>query len=136
MSRVTAGLVVGVALLAVGLASACSTEREEPALLVPGGEPARGVAAIRRHGCGGCHVIPGLPESRGRVGPSLAGFASRPYIAGALLNRPLELIEWIRSPRATHPETIMPGLGVTMAEARHRGPPVPAALEEDPRCPP
>jgi cytochrome c2 len=118
MSRVTAGRVVGGALLALGLASACSTEREDPAPLVPGGEPARGVAAIRRHGCGGCHVIPGLPESRGRVGPSLAGFASRPYIAGALPNHPLELIEWIRNPRATHPETIMPGLGVTMAEAR------------------
>ena len=31
-------------------------------------------------------MIPGVPESRGRVGPSLAGVAFRPYIAGALPN--------------------------------------------------
>jgi cytochrome c2 len=104
-------------LLAILLVGGCSPDEREPAA-VPGGDPALGVAAMRRHGCGGCHVIPGVPESRGRVGPSLAGFASRPYIAGALPNRPLELIQWIRHPQTVHPGTLMPGLGVTPAEAR------------------
>jgi cytochrome c1 len=52
------------------------------------------------------------------VGPSLHGFASRPYIAGTLPNRPLELIAWIRDPQSVHPDTIMPGLGVTATDAR------------------
>jgi hypothetical protein len=63
-------------------------------------------------------VIPGVAGARGRVGPSLAGFASRPYIAGALPNRPLELVAWIRDPQAVHPATIMPRLGVSAADAR------------------
>ena len=96
----------------------CSDAEPPVRPLVPDGDAARGIAAIRRHGCGGCHVIPGVAEARGRVGPSLAGFASRPYIAGALPNRPLDLIGWIRDPQAVHPGTIMPGLGVSPADAR------------------
>ncbi len=103
--------------LLAGLLLGCSDDERSRAP-VPDGDAARGIAAIRRHGCGGCHVIPGVAEARGRVGPSLAGFASRPYIAGALPNRPLDLIAWIRDPQAVHPGTIMPGLGVTPADAR------------------
>lgn len=107
-----------VALFAGLLATGCSESDRPPQFAVPDGDPLRGVAAIRRHGCGGCHVIPGVVEARGRVGPSLAGFASRPYIAGALPNRPLELIAWIRDPQAVHPGTLMPPLGVTATDAR------------------
>jgi cytochrome c2 len=96
----------------------CSEGERSSDSLVPAGDPELGIAAMRRHGCGGCHVIPGLAEARGRVGPSLAGFASRPYIAGALPNRPLDLIAWIRDPQAVHPDTLMPRLGVTAADAR------------------
>ena len=118
MSRVRPRGLPSVMILAALLSVGCSAEERETGALVPGGDPGLGVAAIRRHGCGGCHVIPGVPESRGRVGPSLAGFGSRPYIAGALPNRPLELIQWIRDPRTVHPGTLMPALGVTPAEAR------------------
>lgn len=117
MSRTNPRLLARVALLTGLLTAGCSGEGP-PESLALGGDPALGVAAIRRHGCGGCHVIPGVAEARGRVGPSLAGFASRPYIAGALPNRPLDLIGWIRDPQAVQPGTIMPGLGVTAAEAR------------------
>ena len=112
VGRRPAAVVVLAGLLAIG----CS--EGEPPLQVPDGDAVRGVAAIRRHGCGGCHVIPGVAEARGRVGPSLAGFAARPYIAGALPNRPLDLIGWIRDPQAVHPGTLMPGLGVSPADAR------------------
>jgi cytochrome c len=105
------------ALLAALVAISCSESDRLSHVRVPDGDAGRGVAALRRHGCGGCHVIPGVAEARGRVGPSLAGFASRPYIAGALPNRPLELIAWIRNPQAVHPDTLMPALGVTLADA-------------------
>jgi cytochrome c2 len=118
MSRMRPCAVLRAALIAALCAGACSADDPGTAPLVPDGDATLGVVALRRHGCGGCHVIPGLPESRGRVGPSLAGFASRPYIAGALPNRPLELIQWIRDPPTVHPGTIMPDLGVTQAEAR------------------
>jgi cytochrome c1 len=118
MSRPSPGLLARVALLAGLLAAGCSAGEGPRESLVPDGDPVLGVVAIRRHGCGGCHVIPGVAEARGRVGPSLAGFASRPYIAGALPNRPLDLIGWIRDPQVVHPGTLMPRLGVTLAEAR------------------
>jgi len=105
-------------LLAGALALGCSDSERLPHSAVPDGDARRGIAAMRRHGCGGCHVIPGVAEARGRVGPSLAGFASRPYIAGALPNRPLELVAWIRDPQAVHPGTIMPRLGVSATDAR------------------
>lgn len=117
-ARRRAMLLAALLTVVVGVVGGCSADEREAGSLVPGGNPALGVAAMRRHGCGGCHVIPGVPESRGRVGPSLVGFASRPYIAGALPNRPLELIQWIRDPRTVHPGTLMPSLGVTPAEAR------------------
>jgi cytochrome c len=89
-----------------------------PPSVVAGGDPARGVVALRAHGCGGCHVIPGLSEARGAVGPSLAGLATRPYIAGRLTNGPLNLMVWIQSPRAVDPGTVMPDLAVSRTEAR------------------
>jgi len=85
---------------------------------VSGGDPSRGTAALRRHGCGGCHRIPGLPEARGAVGPSLEGLAARSHIAGRLANRPLNLVHWIVDPRAVDPGTAMPDLGVSEADAR------------------
>lgn len=82
------------------------------------GDAERAIAAMERHGCGACHRIPGVPGARGVVGPSLAGFGRRPYIAGALRNDPANLERWIRDPQAIEPGTVMPTLGVTPAEAR------------------
>jgi cytochrome c1 len=52
------------------------------------------------------------------VGPSLEGIASRSYLAGRLPNEPLSLIRWIRHPREVDPETAMPELNVSDADAR------------------
>lgn len=38
----------------------------------------KGMAAITKYGCGGCHVVPGIAGAKGVVGPSLAGFANHP----------------------------------------------------------
>jgi putative membrane protein len=82
------------------------------------GDPARGRRAIAAYGCGACHVVPGVPGARGRVGPSLAGLADRPYVAGRLVNVTPSLVDWVRHPRRIDPQTIMPDLGVTETDAR------------------
>jgi cytochrome c len=105
-------------LAAIGGATLACDVSPAPGRVVPDGDPARGVVALRAHGCGGCHVIPGLPEARGAVGPSLAGLAMRTHIAGRLANVPLNLVTWIQSPRSVDPGTLMPNLGVSARQAR------------------
>jgi len=113
MTRVL--LLAGIVLLTAG----CADEpghASQPLLV--GGDATRGLNAIRRYGCGGCHVIPGVPEARGRAGPSLRGIAARPYLAGRMTNGAGNLMTWIRTPRAIDPGTLMPELGVSEADAR------------------
>jgi cytochrome c len=81
-------------------------------------DPGRGREAILRHGCGSCHVIPGVPSARGRVGPKLEDFRSQMYISGVLANTPENLTEWIRDPRGIDQRTAMPDLGISAEEAR------------------
>jgi cytochrome c oxidase assembly factor CtaG/cytochrome c2 len=116
-SNATGRLVLLAALVVLGL-SACEPGPPPVERKVVESEPERGRAAIRKYGCGGCHVIPGLPETRGRVGPSLVDLGHRPLLAGNLLNDPGNLAAWIRDPQAVDPGTFMPPLGVTEADAR------------------
>lgn len=85
---------------------------------VAGGVPQRGHAYVRHYGCGFCHVIPGVDDASGNVGPSLAGFARRRYIAGALSNTPNDLVLWLIDPKAVKPGTAMPALGMSELHAR------------------
>jgi putative membrane protein len=103
-------------LLAVMLVAGCGSEsgRRRPALE---GDPARGMAALQRHGCGACHRIPGVRGPHGSVGSPLDRFADRIYIAGALPNNETNLARWIRNPQAIEPGTAMPTLGVSEREA-------------------
>ena len=89
-----------------------------PTRVVRGGDAARGQQAIIRRGCGACHVIPGIPGARGRVGPQLTGFVRQRYVAGVLVNEPDNLVRWLRHPRQVDPLTAMPDLGLTPEEAR------------------
>jgi cytochrome c len=93
-------------------------EVEPPIWETSRSETAPGRQAIIRHGCGGCHVIPGIRHATGRVGPRLTGFRDQMYIAGVLPNTPENLAAWIRSPQQFSPGTAMPNLGVTDAEAQ------------------
>lgn len=68
--------------------------------------------------CGSCHVVPGVPAADGRIGPTLAGFGSRSYIAGEAPNGPATLPRFLQSPPAVVPNTTMPALGVSAADAR------------------
>jgi cytochrome c len=92
---------------------------EPPIWGVAGGEPERGKLAIQKYGCGACHVVPDVRGATGKVGPDLTDFRMRMYVAGVLPNSPQHLIAWIRDPQAIDPETAMPTLGVTEADAQH-----------------
>ena len=103
-------------LLALALLAACKDEAPAQFRVV-GGDPERGQALIASYGCAGCHAIPGIAPSVGTVGPPLAGFSRRGYIAGRLPNRPTMLTAWLRDPPAIDPATAMPNVGLSEAEA-------------------
>lgn len=90
----------------------------DPNWLVPAARPERGRAMIHAYGCGACHIIPGIREATGRVGPALAGMRDRVYIAGVLPNSPQNLILWIMDPKEVDPRTAMPDLNVGPEDAR------------------
>ncbi|HEX7929109.1 MAG TPA: c-type cytochrome [bacterium] len=71
---------------------------------------------IRSHGCPGCHVIPGIPEAQGHIGPTLEGVGSRPRIAsGSLKNSPENMRRWLTNPKSVR-VTMMPNPGLTEVE--------------------
>lgn len=90
----------------------------EPYRQVAGGNADRGKADIKSFGCGSCHMIPGIDNARGTVGPPLMYFGRRVYIAGEVPNTPALLMQWIQSPQSIEPKTVMPALGVDESEAR------------------
>lgn len=102
-------------------AAGCSAPGDSDAAIANalGGEPARGRVLARTYGCASCHLIPGVAGANGMVGPSLAGIASRGYIAGRLPNAPEHMRRWIEDPKGVDPLTAMPDVGVTPQDARH-----------------
>jgi cytochrome c2 len=84
-----------------------------------GGDPAEGRVAIVAYGCVACHTIPGVRGGDAKVGPPLAGIASRFYIGGVLPNAPGNMIRWVMDPQAIDDKTAMPNVGVTATDARH-----------------
>jgi cytochrome c2 len=78
----------------------------------------RGRELLVQYRCGSCHNIPGVPASRGVVGPPLDAWGRRSYIAGRMPNRPELLVRWIVAPHALVPGTMMPSMGVSAAEAQ------------------
>lgn len=105
------------ALSAAAALAACGRDAPEPRP-VPGGDAARGRQLVVSYGCGGCHVMPGVPGAQGRVGPPLEHFAERQYIAGRVPNEPEALVQWIVNPKTVDSLTVMPILGVTLEHAR------------------
>jgi cytochrome c1 len=83
-----------------------------------GGDAAQGRTAILSRHCGACHDIPGVVGAYGVVGPPLAAFGERTFVAGILPNTPSNLVRWLREPLAIEPLTAMPSLGLSEAEAR------------------
>ena len=124
--RNRAFLAIAVPLTAVALFAGgfyADTKYEEADLkaraeAMTGGNADRGLQAIGRYGCGGCHTLMGVPGAHGTVGPPLDGVGARAIIGGRLENRPDNLMLWIQHPQKVSPGTAMPELGVTPADSR------------------
>jgi cytochrome c1 len=83
-----------------------------------GADTHRGFLTIQRAGCGSCHLIPGVPNSDGLVGPPLDHFANRRIVAGLLPNTPDHLVRWLRFPQSVVPGNVMPDTGLSEEQAR------------------
>jgi cytochrome c len=68
--------------------------------------------------CNACHTVPGVSGANGRVGPPLAGIASRQIIAGHFANTPDNLANWIEHPQRMLPGDAMPEMGLSHEEAQ------------------
>jgi cytochrome c len=110
--------VAEIALIVFAIAACSSKSETFSARQVPGGHAKNGRNYMAAAGCGSCHMIPGVVNARGMVGPSLEHFAQRSFIAGEVPNTTDNLIKWIVNPPSIEPKTAMPVLGVTPTEAR------------------
>jgi len=118
MTPLRDGELAGLALLSLLLLGGCRHDSSDRRWQVAGGDPDRGSVAIERYGCGSCHLVPGLNLPGGAVGPPLAGFGRRTYVAGRLPNVPDSLVQWLMDPQRFEPGRAMPNLGVTEKDAR------------------
>lgn len=103
------------------IASGCNDRRDDlyaDANALTGGDPRRGMAAIRTHGCMSCHTIPGIEGTDSLVGPPLTSISQRTYLAGILRNTPENLVRWIHNPPAVDPQTAMPNMHMSEKDAR------------------
>jgi cytochrome c len=101
-------------LAALCLLTGCERRAER----VPGPDFERGRRLMAQYQCGSCHTVPAVFAAQGRVGPPLADFGRRSYIAGELPNTQAQLERWLQDPVAALPGTTMPDLGVSPADAR------------------
>lgn len=105
-------------ILVTGVVGCQEAAGRESRYAIVGGDADRGKAAIQMYGCGSCHIIPGVRDANGMVGPPLIMWSRRTYIAGEVPNTPEFLVRWIQMPQAIEPGTAMPNLGVTEGRAR------------------
>lgn len=105
-------------LLAAALLLAACGDSTAPARTIAGADPGRGLAVVQRVGCAACHEISGIDWPQGAAGPSLKGFGASPMIAGRFPNQPDVLIAWLIDAPSLAPETGMPPMPLTEAEAR------------------
>jgi mono/diheme cytochrome c family protein len=119
LSYVLAGLVVALALIGVAANFVKDRERRQAvAIALTAGDPTRAPEIFRRYGCGGCHLIPGVPGADGKVGGPLTDLRQRVYIGGVVNNTPENLVQWIVFPQRFSANSAMPATGISEAEAR------------------
>lgn len=82
------------------------------------GDPQRGAVLVNHYGCGNCHLIPGIAEATGNVGPPLLHVGTRTYLAGFINNSPENMSMWIQDPQKALPGNAMPRMAVTPPDAR------------------
>lgn len=117
MSARTVLLALASALLVIAVIG-CNAGRATTEYTVSSiGNPRHGKELIRGYGCGACHMIPGIHDAQGKVGPPLMYLGERTMIAGELPNTPENLVRWLRNPKDVEPKTAMPDLGLSEDQA-------------------
>jgi cytochrome c len=92
-------------------------DQRRAAIALTSGDPAAAPRLIIRHGCAGCHIIPGVPEAAGQIGPPLNNLARQAYVGGVVENTIENLVNWIVDPHSIDPLSAMPRTGISAAEA-------------------
>lgn len=101
------------------LSLACNRAERPAPPSAPVGDAARGRQLMGQYACNVCHIVPGTEGPQGRLGPSLAGVASRPAISNGLVrNTPENLRQFIQSPASLNPQSSMPPIGMPDPDAR------------------
>lgn len=118
MKGVLTPLLIIVLAMLFGSVACTGGKVTSPYTVETGGDAHRGAALITQYRCGACHLIPGIHDARGMVGPPLIYFGQRTFIAGEVPNSPANLVQWIRAPKSIEPGTAMPALGLSEQEAR------------------
>jgi cytochrome c1 len=106
------------AVIALSLLAACGPRAaSEITLNGRAADPERGRSLAASRGCGACHTIPGVHNANGLVGPPLAHWSERTFIAGLLPNTPEQLERWIARPQSVKPGDAMPNLALPDSDA-------------------
>jgi cytochrome c len=114
--KITFGLAIAIAFFLVaclGDVNGVPEPRSSPNGLVEAGR-----RLIASYGCGACHTIPGIPGADALAAPPLDRFYERSYISGEIPNTSDNLIKYLQNPQQVEPNTVMPNLGISDAEAR------------------
>lgn len=117
MKEIVYAMVILIPLAALGVGCTGGSDAEGYRVDT-GGSAEQGGILIEFYGCGSCHMIPGIQDAEGVVGPPLDYFSRRSFIAGRVPNSPANLIQWIQVPQAIESNTAMPNLGVSETEAQ------------------
>ncbi len=104
-------------LLALAAQAGCGAADAGSEPRIAGAHPERGRQLAAVYGCGACHVIPGVRDADGVLGPPLTAWRRRAIVAGVLPNTPAYLMRWIMTPQAVVPGNAMPDMGVTPRDA-------------------
>lgn len=118
MHKTSTAIIRLLALVALLLLTACDDGAPAaPAMIGHIGDASRGADLIVKNGCGACHIIPGIKDASGLVGPPLNHIARRIYVAGVLRNSPRNMQRWLRNPQAIVPGNAMPNFGFNERDA-------------------
>lgn len=110
-------VLTAIAAAALPMAGCYGGQTVRPYAVAVTGNAQHGKKLIEAYGCGACHMIPGVHEANGLVGPPLIYFSRRTMIAGELPNTQENLVLWVEHPRQVEPKTAMPDLGLDDAQA-------------------
>jgi mono/diheme cytochrome c family protein len=100
------------------LAADSGVRCERSVVMPPATEEIEDEVLLRQYACHACHRIDGVVGPTTYVGPPLAEWHRRKYVAGELPNTYDNLTAFIMSPQASSPGSLMPDLAVPEAHAR------------------